>query len=130
MKTKDELIREWIKRAEKDLLTVIHELSFNKDAVTESICFHCQQAVEKFIKAYMVFLDIEIRKTHEIGELITLCEEKDSSLVSLKETADKLTDYAVEIRYPQAPDIPSIKDAQEAFEIAKSVKKFVIDKIG
>lgn len=33
-------------KTKKDLLTAEHELSFS-DAVTESICFHCQQAVEK-----------------------------------------------------------------------------------
>jgi len=42
MKTKKELINSWIKKAEKDLLAAQHELSF-PDAVTESVCFHCQQ---------------------------------------------------------------------------------------
>lgn len=68
MKTKKELIKNWIKKAKKDLLSAEHELSF-PDAVTESICFHCQQAAEKFLKAYLIFLDISFTKTHEIGEL-------------------------------------------------------------
>lgn len=72
MKTRDELIKEWLKKGDKDLLTVRHELSFDQKAVTESICFHCQQAVEKFLKAYMIFLNLEVTKTHEIGELITM----------------------------------------------------------
>ncbi|MBI4708328.1 MAG: HEPN domain-containing protein [Candidatus Omnitrophica bacterium] len=125
MKTKNELIREWFKRGEKDLLTATHELSFDKDAVTESVCFHCQQAVEKFIKAYMVLLNIEITKTHEIGELITKCQEKDTEIAEFKETADKLTDYAVEIRYPEAPEVPTLEEAQEAVRVAKSIREFV-----
>jgi len=39
--------------------------------------FHAQQAVEKFIKAYLVKNQIEFRKTHDIGKLINLIETKD-----------------------------------------------------
>ena len=48
MKTKRELIDSWVDKAEKDLLSAKHELSF-PDAVTETVCFHCQQAVEKYL---------------------------------------------------------------------------------
>jgi HEPN domain-containing protein len=64
MRTKEELIKSWLKKAEKDLLTAKHELSF-ADAVTESICFHCQQAAEKYLKAYLVYLGIPFIKTHD-----------------------------------------------------------------
>ena len=57
MKTKKELIRGWLDKAEKDLLSAEHELTF-PDAVTETICFHSQQAVEKFLKAYLIYLNI------------------------------------------------------------------------
>lgn len=79
MKTKIGLINNWIDKAEKDLLTAEHEMTF-ADRVTESICFHCQQAAEKFLKAYLIHLDIPFPKTHEIGELITRCEKEDSQI--------------------------------------------------
>lgn len=128
MKTKDELIKNWIIKAEKDLLTAEHELSFT-DAVAESICFHSQQAVEKFLKAYLVFLGVPFTKTHEIGELITKCEGKDNEISAFKEEADKLTDYAVEIRYPDDLFEPDLNDAKEAFAIAKKIKVFILGKI-
>lgn len=128
MKTKNELIKNWLEKAEKDLRTAKHEISF-QDAVTESICFHCQQAVEKFIKAYLVFLDVTFFKTHEIGELITKCEEKDKQISAFKEEADSLTGYAVEIRYPEELMIPSLAEAKEAFDVAMRVRKFVLSKI-
>jgi len=128
MKTKKELINSWISKAEKDLLTAEHELSF-PDAVTESISFHCQQAVEKFLKAYLISLGIPFTKTHEIGELITKCENKDREIAVFKEEADKLTDYAIEVRYPEELLEPTLEEAEEAFEIAKRIKKFVLCKI-
>ena len=125
MKTKDDLINGWLDKANKDLLSAEHELSM-PDAVIETICFHCQQAAEKYLKAYLVFLDIPFEKTHEIGELITKCEEKDKEISALKEEADELTDYAVEVRYPDELVVPTLEEAKEALEIAKKVKEFVL----
>ncbi len=128
MKTKKEFIDSWIEKAEKDLLTVKHELSFS-DAVTESVCFHCQQAAEKFLKAYLIFLEISFTKTHEIGELITKCENKDKEISVIKEEADKLTDYAISVRYPEEPFEPTLQEANEAFETATRIRIFVLDRI-
>ncbi len=128
MKTEKELIKNWIKKAKKDLLSAEPELSF-PDAVTESICFHCQQAVEKFLKAYLIFLNISFTKTHEIGELITKCENVDKEIFTFKEEADKLTDYAVGIRYPEEVFEPPMLEAEEAFKIAKKIRNYVLNKI-
>ena len=128
MKTKRELVDSWVLKAEKDLISAKHELSFS-DAVTETVCFHCQQAVEKYLKAYLVFLGISFIKTHEIGELITKCESRDSEISVLKEKADKLTDYAVEVRYPEDEFEPTFEEAKESFDIAKQIKEFVLNKI-
>lgn len=128
MKSKMELINSWINKAEKDLLTAKHELSF-PDVVTESVCFHCQQAVEKYLKAYLIFLGISFAKTHEIGELITKCEKKDKDISVFKEEADKLTDYAIEIRYPDDWYEPTLNEAKEAFTIARKIKEFIQNKI-
>jgi len=128
MKTKTELIRNWIDKAEKDLLTAEHESTF-EDGVIENICFHSQQAVEKYIKAYLIYLDIPFTKTHEIGELITKCEEKDPQIKEYKEEADLLTDYAVEVRYPDELFEISLDDSKYAIELAKKIKNYVLDKI-
>ena len=128
MKTKTELINSWMNKANKDLLSVQHELSF-PDAVTETVCFHCQQAVEKYLKGYLISLGISFAKTHEIGELITKCENKDREISVFKEEADKLTDYAIEIRYPDDWYEPTLEEAREAFEIATKIKEFIQNKI-
>jgi len=69
-----QIVRAWLSKAEKDLITVDHEFSFD-EPVYETICFHCQQAVEKILKGYLIFLGIGYWKIHEIGELISICEE-------------------------------------------------------
>lgn len=128
MKTKKDLIHNWFDKAEKDFLTAQHELTF-EDAVKESICFHCQQAVEKYLKAYLIFLEINFPKTHEIGELIGLIENVDNNISQLKNEADKLTDYAVEIRYPDDWFEPNQNDVTEAINITQQIREYIKEKI-
>jgi len=128
MKTKLDLVNAWLDKANKDLLSAEHELSV-PDTVTETVCFHSQRAAEKYLKAYLMSLDIPVVKTHEIGELITKCEGKDKEIFALKEEADKLTDYAVGIRYPDVLAVPPLEEAEEALQIVRKIKKFVLDRI-
>jgi HEPN domain-containing protein len=128
MKEKNDLVKEWLIRAEHDL-TAAELLLKYEETLNDVIAFHCQQAVEKYLKGYMVYLNLPFVKTHEIGELITKLEEKDSRIFELKEDADSLTDYAVEVRYPETFAIPSFEEINEAIEIAKKVKNYVHDKI-
>ena len=124
MKTKEDLINGWLNKADKDLLSAKHELSF-PDTVTETVCFHCQQAIEKYLKAYLLFLEIPFTKTHGIGKLITMCETKDKEISMFQQEADKLTDYAVDVRYPDEEFEPTLEEAKEAVEIARKIKKYV-----
>ena len=128
MKDKFELVKAWITKAEKDLLSVEHELSFD-NPVTESICFHSQQATEKFLKAYLVKHQIFFTKTHKIIDLLELCSTVDKSFKSELEDADNLTDYAVEIRYPDVWFEPSLEQAKESLNIANKVKTFALERL-
>ncbi len=68
-------------------------------------------------------------KTHDIAEFIELCKENNDEFEYLYEIkANKLTRYAVEVRYPDEFYIPSIEEAKEAVEIAKKVKSFMLEK--
>jgi HEPN domain-containing protein len=128
MKDRDELITNWLKKANRDLIAAQHELTF-PFPITESVCFHSQQAVEKFIKAYLVYQGVSFTKTHEIGELITKAELLDNEISKLKEEADTLTDYATTVRYPEELLEPSIDDSREALRIAEMVKIYILGKI-
>jgi HEPN domain-containing protein len=126
---KEKKVREWIFLAEGDLKTAEDELAMS-EPFTNTICFHSQQCVEKYLKAYLTFIEKPFRKTHEIAELIELCKENDKEFDKLYDlNATKLTRYAIEARYPDEFYIPSIEVAKESVEIAKKVKSFVIEKL-
>ncbi len=119
----------WIFIADGDLKTAEDELNV-PEPFTNTVCFHAQQCVEKYLKAYLTFIGKPFGKTHDIAELIELCKEEDDEFEYLYEIkANKLTRYAVEVRYPDEFYIPSIEEAKEAVEIAKKVKSFIRRKL-
>ena len=124
----DKLVRQWLKIAERDLMTAGQGLEA-KTVITDTVCFHCQQAVEKYLKAFLVKHQIEFPKTHSIMTLINLCSKADSSFKEKLLEADILTDYAVEIRYPDEWYEPTPDETKRAYELANEVKQFVLEKL-
>jgi len=123
-----ETIKKWILKAENDLKIAKDEM-LTENPATDAICFHAQQCVEKYLKAYLISKDKEISKTHDILFLIKQCLLIDNEFNYLLEfNADSLTSYAVEIRYPDDFYFPSLEEAKEAIEICEKVKQFVINK--
>ena len=124
----EHLVNQWIKIAERDLLTAKQGLETN-EVVTDTVCFHCQQAAEKYLKAFLVRKQIEFSKTHNIMFLLNLCSSVDKSFKENLPEADNLTDYAVEIRYPDDWYEPTIEETKQAYEVALKVKNFVLEKL-
>jgi len=61
--------------------------------------FHCQQAVEKALKAVLAARGIEFPFTHDIGLLIQLCEDAGTPLPEALADVDRLAPFAVHMRY-------------------------------
>ena len=68
-------------------------------------------------------------KTHSIEYLIKLCSKIDKEFEKLYEIIEGLTEYAIDVRYPDEFYIPSIEEAKEAFDTATKVKEFVLRKL-
>jgi HEPN domain-containing protein len=123
-----ELVKEWIHKANHDL--GMAELGISqKPEYTDAICFHCQQAAEKFIKAYLVSLKIPFQKSHSTSYLLDLLSEKMPVDESLYDFAAQLDDYAVEVRYPGLASDPSFEETQNAYNSVLHIKKFVLEKL-
>jgi HEPN domain-containing protein len=75
----------------------------------EMVCFHCQQAVEKYLKWFLVLHDIDPPKIHNLIELEKLCEVIDHQFSMLYEKCGILTGYGVISRYPSDMKIGKIE---------------------
>ena len=92
-----------------------------------SVCFHCQQAVEKFLKAFLISNGIETKRTHNIEYLLAECGDIDSDFMDID--PKELTDFGVDARYPGDMYLPSSEETIEYKTIAFAVKALVEDKI-
>ena len=124
-----EEVRRWIRKADDDLTVAKEMLNFQK-RIPWIICSHAQQAVEKYLKAFLIFQQIDFRKTHDTSELLNLCIQADQNLEKLQNLKiEKLTYYAVESRYPGFYE-PDLEDAEEALLIAENVRELVLKRLG
>ena len=96
---------------------------------TEDALFHLQQAVEKALKAYLVWRDCAFRKTHDLLELANLCVEVDPQLTEPLEDLAALTRYAWEFRYPGESPEPSIEEARRWLLRARQAVGVVLDRL-
>ena len=88
------------------------------------ICFHCQQAVEKYLKWFLILNDIEPPKIHDLEELEKLCEAIQPKFSQLYEKCSILSGYAVQSRYPNEMKVDK-HDMDKALEYAKEIKDFI-----
>ena len=68
----NELVREWIEKAEGDVRTAEREASVTEGPNWDAVCFHGQQAVEKYLKPLLQREDIPFSKTHDLAILADL----------------------------------------------------------
>ncbi|SDL53094.1 HEPN domain-containing protein [Halarsenatibacter silvermanii] len=123
------LIQQWFEKAENDLKAAKTILD-NSPGLTDMTAFHCQQAVEKYFKCYLIKLDINFGKSHNLVYLLDLIGEDEDISGEIYKIAAKLNDYAVEVRYPrEIGEIPTKEEAKEAYQLALKAKDYVADKI-
>ena len=118
---KTEFTREWIRKAESDFKTAAH-LSESSPDLADGTAFHSQQAAEKYLKAFLVWHQIEFPKTHDIEALLKLAGKTDDKIPEILREAVILTPYGVDYRYPgEYPEV-SRSDAERAFRLADHVR--------
>ena len=118
-------VRAWLHRAREDLLSA-RILVEHSALVLGPAAFHCQQAVEKTLKSFLVWRSVSFERVHSLVYLMDLCEAEEPGFASLREETERLAPYAVEIRYPgDAPEI-SLEEARKALAGAEAVWEFVL----
>lgn len=118
------VVRQWVEKAENDLKNATHTLKLGRDCPTDTVCFHAQQCVEKYLKALLVWEGKDISKTHHIDELMRMLPATLRPDLSPYEQ-ELLTDYAVSTRYPGDYDAIPLSEAKRAVQIARRVRRHV-----
>jgi len=123
-----EYLKQWLIKANEDIAVIIELSSEHPENYCSAISFHSQQAIEKFLKAFLVFHKKEFERTHDVDFLLAECMSIDKSDFEELDLKD-ISDYAVTVRYPDDFLIPTVPDAITHKEIAMLVKEIVERKI-
>lgn len=111
----------WVARAEEDYHLARSALR-RKQPLLYGACFHAQQCAEKYLKALLVFRGRDFPKTHDLVALSDLCEQVGIIVPIHPDDLDRLSAYAVGIRYPG--EEPPLEEAKIAMQIAGKVRRF------
>jgi HEPN domain-containing protein len=120
------LAKKWTAKALSDLLNADNNLRA-ESIPYDTVCFHCQQAAEKLLKAYLIAKGENYPLSHDLLLLLQCIEEFDRSAEHIRDWLIVLIPYAVEIRYPDECFVPSPEDAIEARQAAEQVKEFIFE---
>ena len=125
MPDKLELARGWFLKAESDLSAA--KIMVESNGPYDTVCFHAQQAAEKYMKGLLAFCGQPFHRTHDLDELQHQGEALAAwPLAGLDFT--ELSSYAVEVRY-DFEFWPDRQTAQEAIGLASEVRKRVLEAV-
>ncbi|MGH2458439.1 MAG: HEPN domain-containing protein [Chloroflexota bacterium] len=93
-----QLTREWLDRAARDLR--LARLAVDDSSLVGLAAFHCQQATEKALKAYLAWRNQPPRRTHDLPTLLAQCQTLDPAFAALQLAATTLDDCLTAGRYP------------------------------
>ena len=119
------LVRQWLDKAETDLQAAEWLVSRDPPLLYPS-CFFSQQAAEKHLKALLTHHNVDVPKTHVIGQLLDLLARVDAPLAQSLAGATALSPYSVEARYPGDMPEPTVAEGQEALRLAQFVREAVL----
>ncbi|GHV95770.1 hypothetical protein AGMMS50293_20900 [Spirochaetia bacterium] len=119
-------VEEWYFFADKDLLAAL-EIINNPD-LTNVVALLCQQAVEKYLKAFMAAHDIKIIRIHDLVKLYDIVKQIKDFEFDI-DLLDTLTKLYTDDRYPGGgigllPDgMPTNEEAKKFYAFAKEVEQ-------
>ncbi len=121
-------VDKWLFRADEDVAVIDELIESDPQAYASTICFHAQQAVEKYLKALLACKGVDFPKTHDVDFLLAECRKVTSGeldRIDLK----SLTDFGVSARYPDDFFVPELSETKYYAEVARQIQTSVLNLI-
>jgi HEPN domain-containing protein len=124
-----EEIKEWIEKADHDLGSA-KIIFLHLPEYFDTIAFHCQQAVEKYLKAMLLYYQIEFFRSHDLVYLLELLSRKIDIEESRFKKAFTLNNFGVQIRYPNKIIKLTKEELETAIVTAEEFRVFCLLCVG
>lgn len=122
-----ENILNWFAKADEDLHATEILFKHEPESVLSIIGFHCQQSIEKYLKAFLIYKEQDFNYVHNLNYLQNLCSEFDPDFKEIE--FKNLNRFAVEQRYPDETYELEVEEAREYLSLAHTIKSLVRSKI-
>lgn len=116
------VVNEWVDKAENDYKNAAYTLEMGDECPTDTVCFHAQQCIEKYLKALLTYKDISFPKTHDIEALVVSLPNSLRPNLNDKDQS-RLADYATVTRYPGDYEPISLNEARKAVAMARRIRR-------
>ena len=115
-------IQAWLGYAAMDLSAAQTLWQYHRPMPCEIICYHCQQAAEKAIKALFIRFDLPggIPRKHDLSFLLNQLQQEAPVSPQLRRMADVLSVYGIIARYPNEVEIDESR-VRQALDFAESI---------
>jgi len=116
------VVGEWVAKAENDLKAAVYMLEMDDECPADTVGFHAQQCVEKYLKAFLVLKETDFQKIHDIEKILALFPDDVRVPLSVEEQRT-LTNYATVTRYPGDYEPVTLSEAKRAVRTARRVRR-------
>jgi len=117
---KKQVVKEWIERGTHDL--EVAKILLDEEEYSDVILFHVHQAVEKYLKGFLISKGWGLKKIHDIELLLTEAMNFDDEYQKYLDFGRKLTAFYYEERYPPGPITSySKEEIKEILEVAEEM---------
>jgi HEPN domain-containing protein len=120
----NETVEQWLKISANDHEAAISLMAAANPAFYASVCFHCQQSIEKLFKAALVRHGRDFEKTHDLLKLKLLLDSIGVLISEPERELAFLGTCAVEFRYPG--EEATLEDAQDAIAICERIRSALL----
>jgi len=120
-----EIVKEWLDKAEDD-----YGFACAATECTDyfgQICFHFQQAEEKYLKAFIIANKLGFRHVHNLLELLAICHQADHGAEGLNQACQFLNPFYIDTRYPvHWPTAYDRETAAKAKQMTEEIRDWVL----
>ena len=120
-------VKEWIRKAEEDFISALVLARKRNPPLSGNVCFHCQQAAEKYLKGYLANNDISFPKTHDLVSLKDLASGRLPEIEFIVDLLKYLNRFASVSRYPG--EDATVVQARRALKAAREVRAFFASRL-
>lgn len=117
---KEQIVKEWIERGKHDL--EVAKILLAEEEYSDVVLFHIHQAVEKYLKGFLIYKGWGLKKIHDIELLITEAMSFDDKFQKYLDLGRELTAFYYEERYPPGPITSySKEEIEETLGVAEEI---------